>query len=268
MIEDGPNEVTIIGPVTGSGYAAIHRLNSLVPLDAISLAALDAAASESRTVLARRELVSESMPVGDPMLVLEGWAARVRQLSDGRRQILSFLLPGDLVGHHGYEGAVAATTIVAFTDIRVCRLPPDTISPSLGHAYAIARSLDEGYLLAQITRLGRLNAYERIVDFLLEILERLSSAGMDSDGAFIMPLTQETLADTLGLTSVHVNRMLQQGRRAGDFEVTRSRVRIRHADALARVVGRHSRVQVAGRPADADPPAAAPVAAFIKPQLP
>ncbi len=242
--------IVTTAPLPVADIPAIRRLRALTPLDDAGIEALVAAASETRTVPARRDLISEGMPIVEPVLILDGWAARVRQLVDGRRQILGFILPGDLVGYCGFDGAVAMTTIVGFTPLTVCALPSDTLSPTLRRAYAISGALDEAYLMAQITRLGRLSAYERIADFLLEMLERLSTAGMTHDDGFVMPLTQETLADTLGLTSVHVNRMLQQGRRSGDLEVSRSRVRVCHAEALTRTVGRQpTRVFLPHQPA-------------------
>lgn len=82
----------------------------------------------------------------------------------------------------------------------------------------MSQALDEAYLLDQITRLGRLNAHERIISLLLELYERLDRAGLTSNCSFEVPLTQEVLADSLGLTSVHVNRMLQQARKDGDLQ--------------------------------------------------
>jgi CRP-like cAMP-binding protein len=74
-------------------------------------------------------------------------------------------------------------------------------------------------MMRNIVRLGRLSAYERIADWLLEMYERLGSAGLTRGNSFEMPLTQETLADALGLTTVHVNRTLQSLRLNGVLSV-------------------------------------------------
>lgn len=231
----------IVRAASQSSFAippALRRLEALSPLDQPARAALTAAISRAWSVSARRELVSEGHRIGESLLVLDGWAARVRQLADGRRQIMGFILPGDLVGHCGFDRAVAMTTLVGFTALSVCPLPDAALSPTLERAYAVSRAIDEANLMAQITRLGRLSAYERILDFLLEVFERLSLAGLVTDNSFVMPLTQETLGDTLGLTSVHVNRMLQQARRAGELNIHRGRVHLVRPDVTARAAGR------------------------------
>lgn len=120
---------------------------------------------------------------------------------------------------------------------------PRRIEPE--QAYAIGEALDEAYLLGHIVQLGRLNAQERIGDFLLEIYERLSLAGLTVGGSFEMPLTREMLADALGLTPVHVNRMIQQARRDGDLMWKSGRVLLRDPERTARTIGRQ-RPQVTG----------------------
>ena len=112
------------------------------------------------------------------------------------------------------------------------------MSPSLGRAYAVSKAIEEAHLLAQITRLGRLNALERLGDLMLELRERLELAGQLRNGSFDVPLTQEMLSDVLGLTPVHVNRMVQQARRQGWLEWRAKRVTIKDPAALAARFGR------------------------------
>lgn len=204
---------------------ALRRLAALTPLDEAALHVLTAAIGGVVKVAPRRELVTEGRPIVRPLLLLEGWAVRVRLLPDGRRQFISFLLPGDAIGLSGYDGARAPCTVAALTAVMTCPLPQAT-TPALDRALAIGRSLDEAYLVAQIMRLGRLNARERILDLVLELHERLSLAGLAQGDGFELPLTQEALADALGLTSVHINRMVQQLRRSGDLEWIGQRLRL------------------------------------------
>jgi CRP-like cAMP-binding protein len=137
-----------------------------------------------------------------------------------------------------HERPIAVSTVIALSPAWVCPAPPADQIPGLAHAYAVSGALEEAYLLAQITRLGRLNARERICDLFLEFLERLSLCGTAYDGEFDLPLTQETLGDALGLTPVHINRTLQQLRASGDIEWRGRRVTIRRPEALARQLGR------------------------------
>lgn len=229
---------------------AITRLSALAPLDAEAVQSLERAIAASVADRPRTELLSEGQEIAAPLLVVEGWAARIRILPDGRRQFLSFLLPGELIGLCSHQRALAVSTVIAITPVRTCRAPDSDRHPSLGQAYAVSRALDEAHLLAQITRLGRLNALERLGDVMLELLERLTLTGQVRNATFGMPLTQEMLSDVLGLTPVHVNRMVQQARRLGWFEWRAKRVTIRNPAALAAEVGRGPiRVQAAPRTA-------------------
>lgn len=222
-----------------SGQApAVRRLDALVPLDAAAEAALADATERARTVQQRRELLSEGAEIAETLLVLDGWAARVRHLPDGRRQIMNFVLPGDLVGLCDQDRPVASSTVMALTPMLVCAAPPRGTSRTLDRAYAMSRALEEAHLLAQITRLGRLSAHERIGDLCLELNERLEMAGLAHGGRFAIPLTQEVLADALGLTPVHVNRMLQQARRARELSWTGRELVLHDPSALREQVGR------------------------------
>jgi CRP-like cAMP-binding protein len=228
---------------------AVTRLLALAELDGDARNALQRAIAASVTDRSRSELLSEGQEIGAPLLVVEGWAARVRILPDGRRQFLGFLLPGELIGMCPHSRPLALCTVVAITPVRTCRAPDPALFPALREAYAVSKALEEAHLLAQITRLGRLNALERLGDVMLELLERLALGGQVRNATFAMPLTQEMLSDVLGLTPVHVNRMVQQARRLGWFEWRAKRVTIKDAAALAAEVGRTpTRVQAAPKP--------------------
>lgn len=218
--------------------AATVRLAALSPLDEEARAALQLAVQRPRSVRARRDILTEGREITETLIVLSGWAARVRLVEDGRRQIVNLLLPGDLIGYCDQERPVASSTITAITDVDVCVAPAASLSPALARAYALSRALEEAYLFAQITRLGRLSAQEKISDLLLELSERLELAGLAANGRFIMPLTQEMIADALGLTSVHVNRMLQALRREAAVEWKGREVTLADPAALGRSIGR------------------------------
>ncbi|WP_294235322.1 Crp/Fnr family transcriptional regulator [uncultured Sphingomonas sp.] len=232
-------------PLAGVVSPALHRLSRLAPLDAAAHAALGSAIARPQAFRARRDLVVEGRDIASAHLILSGWAARVRILPDGRRQFLSFVLPGDVVGLYDHHRPVAPSSIVTLTDMTTCVPPDPTMSPSLDQAYAVAHALDEAYLLAQIARLGRMNAMERIGDLMLELQERLAMSGLTQGHSYDLPITQETLADALGLTAVHVNRMLQAARRAGDLIWSARSMTIPDPKLLSRKVGR-AQVRVTG----------------------
>lgn len=217
---------------------ALRRLAALAPLDAAAVAALQAALGRAITIRAHREIHSEGGAMPGPQLIVSGWAARVRILPDGRRQLISFLLPGDLVGQCGQPEPLSLSALTAMTDVSICSVPSTADAPPLASAYAHSVALEQAYLLEQITRLGRMNAQERIASLLLELHERLRLNGMADATGFDIPLTQEHIADALGLTSVHVNRTLQAMRRSDDLRWQGGRVTLTNPAALAHWLGR------------------------------
>ncbi|WP_294274892.1 Crp/Fnr family transcriptional regulator [uncultured Sphingomonas sp.] len=224
---------------------ALIRMSRLTALDGASVQAVKEAIARPQQFRPRRDLMVEGRDIGGPQLILSGWAARVRLLLDGRRQFLNFLLPGDFVGLYHHRRPIAPTSIITLTDVTTCVPPELGTLPALDEAYAVAQAMDEAYLLAQIARLGRMNAMERIADLMLELYERLAMSDLTHGRSFDLPITQETLADALGLTAVHVNRMLQAARRAGDLIWSSRSMTIPDPKSLARKVGR-AQIRVTG----------------------
>lgn len=195
-----------------------QRLALLAPLDDVSLQVLRQLV-EVHALGCGAELVGERATLCKPLFLLSGWAARLRSLADGRRQIIGFVLPGDGVRLARRPHPLAAGTVVALTPVKVVdasaparALRADTPA-SLMDALHLAACLEERNLIDQVLRLGRLTAYERLCHLLLEFHTRLRLAGLVQRDRFPLPLTQETLADASGLSNVHVNRVLQELRR-------------------------------------------------------
>lgn len=214
--------------------APLRKFLALTKLDEAAVTALEKALALATTHRARTELLREGQPIKATLLIVKGWAARVRYLPDGRRQILSLLLPGDIIGNR----AVAASTVVPLTDVRTCNAPSADLSPSLSQAYAVSSAIEEACLLAQITRLGRMNALQKLYDLVLELHERLSLAGETPNGSFDFPMTQDMVADVLGLTAVHVNRTAQQARHEGWLDWHGKQMTIKDPAAMAAIVSR------------------------------
>ena len=217
---------------------ALRKLHALSTLDQTAVNALNAAIRSSVRRQARSELFVEGQLLEGAFLLVKGWAARVRYLRDGRRQILSLLIPGDLIGAWSHDGGSATSTVVTLTDVSVCHAPSDDVSPSLRRAYAMSSAIDEVCLLSQITRLGRLNALEKLCDLMLELHERLELIDEVRGGTFDFPLTQQTLGDVLGLTAVHVNRTAQNARHADLLEWKGKQVHIKDPKGLSAFVDR------------------------------
>jgi CRP-like cAMP-binding protein len=154
-------------------------------------------------------------------LIVGGWACRPRILPDGRRQMLGLLLPGDLMGDRGERRPLALNPVVALTPVRTIgigrlvqavRTRPDDYAGIARALTAIDRG-EEIMLLDHIVRLGCQSARQRMSHLLLELYHRLAAIGFVHNGSFPMPLTQDTLGELLGLSLVHVNRIVAQLRR-------------------------------------------------------
>lgn len=167
----------------------------------------------------------------------EGWAARYRMLSGARRQITGLFLPGDYCEPQWLLGEGARHAIVALTTLRARALPLDAPGGRNATAHAMMaatlRTLDRQ--AEWIASLGRQNAVERLCTLLGDLLERLRATGRVCDGRWRLPLTQVDIADVVGLTPVHVNRVLRMLRAQGVIELDGGWLRVRDAERLRRL---------------------------------
>jgi len=213
------------------------RLNGLSPIgDEMTAAVMGLGGLQDHP--AGSELVRDREALS-PRFVVSGWAARVRWLADGRRQIISFILPGDSVGLCERPQPLAMVPVVALTRVQTLDASPIQHAltspgtwPGLAQASHIAASLDEAVLMDQVVRLGRQAAYERLAHLLLEPGHRQEQVGLGTAIQFPCPLTQEMIADALGLSIVHVNRTLQQMRREDLVDLKQGRARLLKRDLL------------------------------------
>lgn len=196
-----------------------------------NLTAITRLSEEERALVRRLCVFQEVVPAGQPFdpdgraasprLILSGWACRQRILADGQRQIFGFLLPGDSVGlslepRPLDETSTVALTRVEYVDALMLReilALQDPRHERLRRALATSRRYEEACLLNHVVRLGRHSAQARLGHLLLELRDRLQRAGLCTGDRMHLPLTQETLADALGLSLVHVSRTLGQMRR-------------------------------------------------------
>jgi CRP-like cAMP-binding protein len=212
-------------------FARLGAIKALNPGETAILHAIEA--RPPRTYRADSRMLGEGVEISTAHAILSGWACRVRQLADGRRQIIEILLPGDTVGLCARKRPLSLTNVIALTSVRTVEAhelstvlrDPDNL-PDLGAALEIAAAEEEFYLLAQIVRLGRQTAYERIAHFFCELECRLAARDMIVAGSFPMPMTQEAIADSVGLSVVHVNRTLQQMRRERAIDLSKGRLQI------------------------------------------
>lgn len=196
---------------------ALNRLNDNKALDPEALRVLRRAVLRSETHSPESFLDPH---LGEPSrrrILLRGWGARSRALQDGRRQIFSFLVPGDVVGGRtdiAHDAPVALTTVETIEVGALCASLGDhpLWAQSITHACDRAILAQDDLLFDHIVRLGQRNAIERVASLMLELHRRLSAVGLARIDGFDLPLKQEHLAEALGLTLVHINRTLQRMR--------------------------------------------------------
>ena len=188
---------------------------------------------------AQTELCLEGRPQS-PQVLLTGWACYQRVLGDGRRQIVGFILPGDVIGpvlRHSLPApcSALALTPVVVADARPLMQGADTASsttPGLFSALQQMAYAEDVRLRDHVVRLGRQTAYERVVHLMLEFRSRLDAIGQVVEDGFALPLTQEMLADALGLSVVHINRTLQQIRRDRLLDLRSGQVVLRQVELM------------------------------------
>lgn len=192
----------------------------------------------------RREgeaLIRTGEESGTVYLLEAGWAARTRLLDDGRRQVIGVFLPGDLMGIKSMLLERQPDAIEAFSNITVRAIDHRKLLELAGANQAVSVRLlfqlaeDERRLHNWIAALGRGSAAERIATLLLDLRGRLHQAGLASGDAFQMPITQQEIADHLGLTLVHVNRVLRRLREEGIVTVQRGKVSVGEMSRLAEI---------------------------------
>jgi CRP-like cAMP-binding protein len=148
--------------------------------------------------------------------VLSGWAFRHKTLPDGRRQILNYALPADLLGLQGSVADEMQHSVEALTDMTLCVFPREKLwslyrdYPTLAFDITWLAAREEQILDDHLLNIGRRTSLERVAYLLLHLYERCEQAGLCKDAAAAFPFTQQHLADTLGLSLVHTNKTLRR----------------------------------------------------------
>jgi CRP-like cAMP-binding protein len=196
---------------------------------------------EHLTLPAGTEIVRAGEDSPELYTLYSGWAFRFKTLSDGRRQILNFLLPGDLIGLQAAMFDAARHGIEALTDVQLCLLPRRKVwalfeqMPDLAFDVAWLGAREESFVDENLTSVGRRSAAERIAALIVTLYKRAKMLGLVTDDTFEFPLTQEHIADALGLSLVHTNKTLARLRRMGMFTRTNGNLTLTNPRVLARV---------------------------------
>lgn len=207
-----------------------RKLSAYVALSDTDLATLARLDRRNRSFAPGHEMFHEGQINASAYILAQGWAFAYKLLPDGERQIVDVQIPGDFLGLRSILFRTADHSVEAVTRIEASEvLTSDLLdafsdAPRLAIAILWATSRDEAMVVEHLVNLGRRSAEERMAHFLLELGARLNLVGMGDKTGFDCPLTQYHLADTLGLSAVHVNRILRHLREEGLVTFQKGRV--------------------------------------------
>lgn len=207
----------LVMPLTDPFYRKLGAF--LEPTDA-ERAFLERVLERRRDVAAGDNLIGEGDPAVSSFIVLDGWLARHKALADGRRQILSFVLPGDVIGIESHLIAEATASVTALTRCTLAEFRPAAIVKLLSEHARLAAALmwatarEEAFLGERMLSLGRRPAIDRVGHLFVELYHRLRLVGLAEGESYTAPLNLDQISDALGLSVVHVSRTTGQLRAA------------------------------------------------------
>jgi CRP-like cAMP-binding protein len=216
----------------------VRKLELVSALSEPQVQAIRAMFTGSRRAPAGEDIVREGEAPASLALLTDGLACRYKSMPDGRRQILGFLIPGDLVDTHAFVMGAMDHSVGALTSCRLMLAPTQRVAETLDQHPRVARALwgdcmaDAAVSREWLVGLGRRSAYSRIAHLLCEVVARMKAIGLTDGSVCDLPLTQQELADTLGLSLVHVNRVLQRLRASGLVSLGRGALQVHDWDGL------------------------------------
>ena len=220
-----------------------HQLRSLRCLDTEDFNLLGDLFTEEVMIDKGERWIVEGSEVSKVSVLSKGWAVRYKSLRDGRRQILNFLLPGDIVGFFALLFKTAEYGVEPMMPIALHSFAPSRVfdafrqSPLLAIALSWLAGQAERQLDEQIVRVGRRGATERMAHLFMELHHRLLRVGISDGDARLFPLTQTILADALGMSHIHANRSFRTLVRDGLVTLRNGKILLQDTEQLSRLAG-------------------------------
>ncbi|RYY33285.1 MAG: Crp/Fnr family transcriptional regulator [Sphingomonadales bacterium] len=218
--------------------AAIAKIRRRDDLGAAEEAAIRGAVGEIVTYAPRSTVVRRGEELGYSCILISGFLGRYKDLSDGQRQITEIHVPGDFADLHSFTLKHLDHSIMALTACRIARVPHHRLVaiteqlPHLTRIFWFGTNLDACIHREWEVSLGRRNAIQRTAHLLCELQARLEVVGLGDERGFALPITQAELSECLGLTPVHVNRVLRELREGGLCEFRGGQVMISNLKGL------------------------------------
>jgi CRP/FNR family transcriptional regulator, anaerobic regulatory protein len=191
-----------------------------------------------RVLEAGETLIPEHSRGGELYTLLNGWGFRFKTLSDGRRQILNFLLPGDFIGLQHKMDVATAHGVQMLTPARVCRYARDSLwaifksQPGLAYNIVWLAAHEESLVDESLLSVGRRSAAESIAALLVTLYRRARPLYKDEGDGIPFPVTQQHISDALGLSLVHTNKTLRRLEGLGFHKIENGRLSILNAKAV------------------------------------
>ena len=223
-------------------HPLIRKLESYGPLPEDDKELIRSLTRTVKHCEAHTDIIREGEKPSDVILILDGFAYRYKALANGDRQIVAYLLPGDFCDLHVFLLGEMDHSIAALTDAQTAKLSRQSIldlldRPAISRAMLMATLVDEATLREWLINIGQRSAEHRVAHFLCEWHRRLKAIGLTSHEGCELPLTQAEIGETMGLSTVHVNRTMQALRDKQLILIGRKRMVIPDMERLCRHCG-------------------------------
>lgn len=219
----------------------IRKLESIFTLTDDERQALESLPMQIVAIKADQDIVREGDAPSRSCLLLSGFACTYKVTGQGKRQIVSFNIPGDIPDLQSLHLRVLDNGISTISPCRVGFITHEVLRdicdryPRLASAFWRETLIDAAIFREWVMNVGRREAYTRMAHVLCELLTRLRAVGLAKDHSCELPITQSEFADAMGVTTVHVNRVLQQMRAEGLIELKGDRLNIPDWEKLRKV---------------------------------
>jgi CRP-like cAMP-binding protein len=219
-------------------YPLVRKLDTIVDLSAEEREAVLGLPVTVRILNADQDIVRDHDRPSQCCLILTGFACRYKTLPSGKRQIISFHIPGDLPDLQSLHLEVMDHSLGTLTESRVAFITHGTMRafirahPRIGDVFWRDTLIDAAVFREWVTNVGRREAYQRVAHLFCELFVRLEGVGLNNGESYAMPITQAELADATGLSTVHVNRTMQALRANGLITTKNGRVVIEDWEGL------------------------------------
>ncbi len=221
----------------------VDKLASYLTLSKAEVEFLSELHEPRRKIGRHREIIVAGRRYDHLFILCSGVVSRYKVLPDGKRQVLNLGLRGDIIGLPSCLFEVAVNSVSALTDVVLSPVSFGKLFsvfarfPRVATALFWSSACEAAIYGEHLVDLGRRSAYERLAHLILELLVRLRAAGLGDDSSYTLPLTQELMADVLGLSGPHLNRMIRCLRDEGLATIEAQRVVIHDLASMSALAG-------------------------------